>query len=89
MARPELTTFQKVILGVVESPDMVFEPPSLLKPQLHAIKKFEGLKMAGLAENLLVVYREVTDKEGFIIMAYPINSRRLSRRYRSWRRVYP
>jgi len=86
-ARPELGGFRREILDVVERPDEVFEPPPKVKPQLHAVKRFERLADVGLSQNLVVVYRELTGQEGFIITAFPISDRRKRRMYRLWRRL--
>jgi len=86
-ARPELKDFKREILEVVEHPDEVFEPPPRVKPQLHAVKRFERLADVGLSENLVVVFRELTRQEGFIITAFPISDRRKRRMYRLWRRL--
>jgi len=86
-ARPELKDFEREILEVVEHPDEVFEPPPRVKPQLHAVKRFERLADVGLSENLVVVFRELTRQEGFIITAFPISDRRKRRMYRLWRRL--
>ena len=88
-ARPKLKGFQRQIPQTVEEPDEVYAPPPHLKPQLHAIKRFEELAKAGLAEFLVVVYRELTPMEGFIITAFPISDRRKQRKYQQWQRVYP
>jgi hypothetical protein len=46
-ARPELGDFMKEVLDAVEKPDEVLEPPQRVKPQLHAIKRFERLSDVG------------------------------------------
>jgi hypothetical protein len=74
------------ILDAVEQPDEVLEPPQGVKPQLHAVKRFERLSNVGLSQNLVVVYRETSLQEGFIITAFPISDRRKERMYRLWRR---
>jgi hypothetical protein len=86
-ARPELSDFMKEILLTVEQPDEVLEPLQRDRPQLHAVKKFEKLSRFGLNQNLVVVYRETTVQEGFIITAFPISDKRKSRMYRLWRRL--
>jgi len=86
-ARPELGGFRREILDVVERPEEVYEPPPRVKPQLHAIKRVERLADVGLSQNLVVVYRELTRQEGFIITAFPISDRRKRRMYRLWRRL--
>jgi len=86
-ARPKLESFRQEILEAVGQPDEVYEPPPRLKPQLHAVKQFERLLDVGLSPNLVVVYRETTPQEGFIITAFPISDRRKRRMYRLWRRL--
>jgi len=88
-ARPQLEDFQEEILNVIEYPDEVYAPPPRVKPQLHAVKRFKRLTDIGLSENLVVVYRELTPEEGFIITAFSISSRRKRRLYRPWRRLWP
>jgi len=86
-ARPELGNFMKEIVGTIEEPDEVLEPPRRVKPQLHAIKRFERLSNFGLSQHLVVVYRETSLEEGFIITAFPISERRKRRMYRYWRKL--
>ena len=88
-ARPLFKPFQRQIMEAVEKPDEVYAPPVRLKPQLHAIKRFDQLVEFGLARSLVVVYRELSPNEGFIITAFPISERRRDRRYTAWRRLYP
>ena len=83
-ARPELGEFMKQILDAVENPDEVLEPPPKVKPQLHAIKRIPRLSEVGLSRNLVVVFREISSREGFIITAFPISDRRKNRMYRLW-----
>jgi hypothetical protein len=86
-SRPQLEDFQREIMEVIERPDVIFAPPPRVRSQLHAVKKFKRLRDLGLGENLVVVYRELTLKEGFIITAFPISDRRKRRMYRLWRRL--
>jgi hypothetical protein len=85
-ARPELGDFMEEVLRTVSGPDDVFEPMHRTKPQLLAVKKFPRLSKVGLSQNLVVVYRETSLHEGFIITAFSISDRRKSRMYRLWRR---
>ena len=85
--RPQLEEFQEEILKSVEHPDEVYAPPPRIKPQLHAVKKFKRLRDVGLSENLVVVYRELTPKEGFIITAFPMSDGRKEGAYRLWRKL--
>ena len=82
-ARHELGNCMKEIMIAVEQPDEVIEPPKRVKPQLHAIKRFERLSDLGLSRNLVVVYRETSLQEGFIITAFTISDRRKRRMYAS------
>lgn len=86
-ARPQLEDFQQEILKAIEHPDEVYAPPPRVKPQLHAIKKFKRLADIGLSDNIVVVYRELTPEEGFIITAFPISDRRKRRMHRLWQRL--
>jgi len=86
-ARPQLEDFQGEILKTIEDPDEVHAPPPRARPQLHAIKKFRRLKDVGLSQNLVVVYRELSPREGFIITAFPISDRKRRRMHRLWRRL--
>ncbi len=85
--RPQLEEFQEEVLRSVENPDEVYTPPSIVKPQLHAVKRFERLGDVGLGENLVVVYRELTPRERFIITVFPMSDKRKKRSYRSWREL--
>jgi len=85
-ARPELGDFMKEILNAVKEPDEVFEPPQRVKPQFHAVARVNRLCSLGLSQNLVVVYRETSKQEGFIITAFPVSDRRKERMYRLWRR---
>ena len=85
-ARPELGSFMKEVLKTVEDPDDVLEPLHRTKPQLLAIKRVSKLAYVGLSQNLVVVYRQTSLHEGFIITAFSISDRRKSRMYRLWRK---
>jgi hypothetical protein len=85
-ARPELGSFMKEVLKTVEEPDDVLEPLHRTKPQLLAIKRVSKLAYVGLSQNLVVVYRQTSLHEGFIITAFSISDRRKSRMYRLWRK---
>jgi hypothetical protein len=87
-ARPEFGGLMKEVLKTVEVPDVVLEPSHRTKPQLLAIKKFLKLSEVGLSQNLVVVYRETSLREGFIITAFSINDGRKNRMYRLWRKQF-
>ena len=85
-ARPELGGFMKEVLRTVGDPDDVLESLHRIQPQLLAIKRFGRLSEAGLSQNLVVVYRETSLHEGFIITAFSISDRRKNRMYRLWKK---
>lgn len=85
-ARPELGGLMREVLKTVQEPDDVLEPSHRTRPQLLAIKRFSKLLDVGLSQNLVVVYRETSLHEGFIITAFSISDRRKSRMYRLWRK---
>lgn len=75
----------KEVLKTIEEPDDILEPSHRTKPQILAIKRFPKLLEVGLSQNLVVVYRETSLHEGFIITAFSISDRRKNRMYRLWR----
>lgn len=85
-ARPELVGFMEEVLRTVEEPDDVLEPSHRTRPQLIAVKRFPRLSEVGLSQNLVVVYRETSSHEGFIITTFSISDRRKNRMYRLWRK---
>jgi len=68
---------------------MVFGPPEGYPPQKMAIKTFSSLKQKGLATNLAVHYKEISQEDGFLITAFTISNKRLERMVRKWKKVYP
>ena len=83
----ELRDFQVELLLTVLKPEDVYHPPPERGPQFAAMRKFDRLKTFGLAENLVVHYREVSMDDGFISTAYVMSNRRLRGRFRRWTRL--
>jgi len=83
----ELRDFQVELLLTVLKPDEVHRPPHGRGPQFAAVRRFDRLRTFGLAENLVVHYREISMDDGFILTAYVMSDRRLRERFRLWTRL--
>jgi len=71
----------------VSTPDALYLSPPPTKPNFAAVKTFHRLREAGLAENLVVHYREVSPSDGFILTALVMSNKRLAKRFRRWQRL--
>ena len=83
----ELGDFQVELLLTVSRPEAVYRPPPERSPQFAAVRRFDRLRTFGLAENLVVHYREVSVDDGFILTSYVMSNRRLRGRFRHWTRL--
>lgn len=83
----ELGGFQVELLLTVSRPEAVYRPPSGRRPQFAAVRRFDRLRASGLAENLVVHYREVSVDDGFILTSYVVSNSRLMGRFRRWTRL--
>lgn len=83
----DLGGFQVEVLLTVSRPEVVYRPPFGRRPQFAAVRRFDRLKAFGLAENLVVHYREVSVDDGFILTAYVMSCGRLVGRFRRWTRL--
>ena len=83
----ELAKHLDKVLLTIAMPDTVFRSPRDVKENLAAVKKFTELVQDKLAEYLAVHYRELSDKDGFILTVFPISAERLRKRYGLWRRL--
>jgi len=83
----ELGDFQVELLLTVSRPEAVYRPPPDRSPQFAAVRGFERLRSFGLAENLVVHYREVSVDDGFILTSYVMSNSRLRGRFRRWTRL--
>ncbi|MFX1520142.1 MAG: hypothetical protein ACFFCD_09515 [Promethearchaeota archaeon] len=52
--------------------------------EFAAMKIIPELRKKGLAENLIVHYKELSKKDGFIITAFVMSDKRLTSRFRKW-----
>ncbi|WP_287583908.1 hypothetical protein [Candidatus Borrarchaeum sp.] len=84
---PKLKDFQDQILLTVERPYRIYSAPEK-EFEFAALKVFPELREKGLAENLIVHYKELSKKDGFIITAFVMSDKRLKRRFRKWQIVY-
>lgn len=83
----ELAKYLDKILLTVAEPDMVLKSPTGVEENLVAVRKFTELVQDKLAEYLAVHYKELSDKDGFILTVFPISAKRLRKRYRIWRKL--
>lgn len=83
----ELAKYLDKILLTIAEPDMVFKSPRDVKENLVAVRKFAELVQDKLADYLVVHYKELSDKDGFILTVFPISAGRLKKRYRLWRKL--
>ena len=85
----ELRDFQVEVLLTVLRPEAVYRsPPDPERgPQFAAVRMFARLRTIGLADNLVVHYREVSVDDGFILTSYLMSDGRLSGRFRDWTRL--
>jgi len=83
----ELQSFQREIMLTVSTPDALYISPPQVRRNYAAVKVFSRLREAGLAENLVVHYREVSPSDGFILTALIMSNNRLARRFRRWQKL--
>jgi len=83
----ELQPLQREVTLTVSTPDALYVSPPHIKPNYAAVKVFRKLREIGLAENLVVHYREVSPSDVFKLTALVISSERLTRRLRQWQRL--
>ena len=83
----ELGDFQVELLLTVSRPEAVYRSPLERSPQFAAVRRFDRLRAFGLAENLVVHYREVSVDDGFILTSYVMSDSRLIGRFRRWTRL--
>jgi hypothetical protein len=83
----ELANFQLEILLAIAQPDKLYHSPAGTEPNFAAVKVFDRLADYGLARNLTVHYKEPVGCTGFILTAFVISDRKLSKRFRTWQRL--
>jgi hypothetical protein len=74
-----------LVLATINRPGLVFLFPRT--GELAAASRYVKLAGAGIAPYLVVHYREVTDRDGFIVTAFPMSVRRMKRRFAKWQRL--
>jgi hypothetical protein len=52
-----------------------------------AIAQLSELAKAGLASDLVVHYKEISIRDGFIVTAFPMSTKRMNRTFSRWRRL--
>ncbi len=52
-----------------------------------AVAESIQLEKSSLAQNLVVLYKEISDRDGFIVTAFPMSHRRMRWRFRRWQRL--
>lgn len=82
---PELKKQHRLVLQTVAQPSHVFLSPRTR--DLAAVAEFPQLAKLGLARHLVVHYREIADRDGFIVTAFPISKRRMRRKFIRWERL--
>lgn len=83
----ELANFQLEILLTIAQPDKLYHSPAGIEQNYAAIKVFDRLADYGLAKNLTVHYKEPASSTGFILTAFVISDKKLSKRFRAWQRL--
>jgi hypothetical protein len=82
---PELRRLRRLVLHTVAQPEHLFFWPRT--GDLAAVAEFSELVKLGLSANLVVHYRESSDRGGFIVTAFPMSRRRIQRRFSRWQRL--
>lgn len=83
----ELVNFKLEILLTIAQPDKLYHSPAGMEPNFAAVKVFDRLADYGLAKNLTVHYKEPPKSSGFILTAFVISDKKLSKRFRAWQRL--
>lgn len=83
----ELTSFQVEVLLTVTSPEKVFQSPAGQETNFAAVKSFDRLADFGLAKNLIVHYKKLSKSNGFILTAFVMSDKRLTKRFKLWQKL--
>jgi hypothetical protein len=83
----ELEDFQLEILLAIAQPDKLYHSPAGTEPNFAAVKVFDRLGDFGLPKNLTVHYKEPCGSTGFILTAFVISDKKLSKRFKEWQRL--
>jgi hypothetical protein len=82
---PELKKHHVLILKAVTRPSHILVYART--KDLAAVAEFAELVKLGLAPNLVVHYKETSDRDGFMVTAFPISEGRMWRKFRRWQRL--
>ena len=82
---PELKKFRSLVLDAVNHPNRLFL--FARTGDMAAVAQFRQLVRLGVASNLVVHYKEVSDRDGFIVTAFPMSKQRMRRRFSRWQRL--
>ncbi len=83
----ELENFQTEVLLTIARPSRVYLSPKGVEPNFAAVKTLNRLAEFGLAKNLCVHYKELSQSSGFILTAFVISDKRLNKRFRLWQKL--
>ena len=82
---PELKRIRSLVLRAVSRPERLFYFAGA--KDLAAVVRSTQLVRGKIAPNLVVHYREVSDRDGFIVTAFPISEVRMWRKFQNWQRL--
>lgn len=82
---PELKRLRRLVSKTVTKPDRLFFFAAIR--DFAAVAKHSELLKLGIAPNLVVHYKEVSDQDGFIVTAFPISEWRMRRKFGNWQRL--
>jgi acetylornithine/succinyldiaminopimelate/putrescine aminotransferase len=83
----ELANFLLEVLLTVTEPDRVYQSPSGMEPNFAAVKTFDRFADFGLAKNLIVHYKELSQSNGFILTAFVMSDKTLKKRFKLWQKL--
>jgi len=83
----ELINFQLEVLLTIADPDKVYLSPSGMESNFASVKVFDRLADFGLAKNLTVHYKELSQSNGFILTPFVISDKRLTKRFMLWQKL--
>lgn len=71
----------------IADPDKVYLSPLGVESDFASVKVFDRLADFGLPKNLTVYYKELSQSNGFILTAFVISDKRLTKRFMLWQKV--
>ena len=82
---PELKGIRPLVLRTISFPQLLFYSAST--SDLAAVAELPELAQLRLAPNLVVHYKEISNRDGFIVTAFPISKVRMHLRFKNWQRL--